>query len=170
MRPLRQILVGEAALSRWTERRQREHALLQLVQRELPKTLTPHVGAVVAGAQELTLIATSGAAAALLRQHAPTLLAALQHGGCKFTVIRIRVQARSAPPRPAKALPKQIDRDTAARLTAAARKLEDPALREALLRLAGRSAGTVARADDPLHDDAESRSAPMGPGAGEEDG
>jgi len=125
---------------------------------------------VVAGAQELTLIATSGAAAALLRQHAPTLLAALQHGGCKFTVIRIRVQARSAPPRPAKALPKQIDRDTAARLTAAARKLEDPALREALLRLAGRSAGTVARADDPLHDDAESRSAPMGPGAGEEDG
>jgi len=43
-------------------------------------------------------------------------------------------------------------------------------LREALLRLAGRSAATVARADDPLHDDAESPSAPMGPGAGEEDG
>jgi len=124
---------------------------------------------VVAGAQELTLIATSGAAAALLRQHVPTLLAALQHGGCKFTVIRIRVQARSAPARPAKALPKQINRDTAARLTTAARKLEDPALREALLRLAGRSAATIARADDRLHDDAESRPARTGPAASEDD-
>jgi hypothetical protein len=150
---LRQILVGEAALSRWTERRQREHALLQLVQRELPTTLAPHVGAVIAGAQELILIATGGAAAALLRQRTPTLLVALEHGGWKFTVIRVRVQARSASEHSAKALPKQIDMGTAARLRAAARKLRDPALRKALLRLARQRALTVAHDGDRSPDD-----------------
>jgi len=146
VRPLRQILAGEAALSRWAERRQREHAVLQLVQSELPETLVPHLGAVVAGTTELVLIATGGAAAALLRQRAPALLAALEHGGWKFTVIRVRVQARSARKDFAKILPKQMDTRTAARLREAALKLEDPALREALLRLTG--AGVRGAADE----------------------
>jgi hypothetical protein len=157
---LRQILVGEAALSRWAERRQREHAVLQLVQRELPKTLAPHVGAVVAGTTELVLIATGGAAAALLRQRLPTLLAALEHGGWKFTVIRVRVQARSAPRDSAKTLPKQINTKAAAKLRAAAGELEDPALREALLRLANAGAAQASDDDDLVPEESEAQSPP----------
>jgi len=157
---LRQILVGEATLSRWAERRQREHAVLQLVQRELPKTLVPHLGAVVAGTTELILIATGGAAAALLRQRVPALLAALEHGGWKFTVIRVRVQARPAPRVSAKTLPKQIDTRVAARLRAAAGKLEDPALRNALLRLANAGVPSAADEDDRLAEDPEPGDSP----------
>jgi len=151
---LRQILAADAALARWTERQQREIAVLQLVQRELPHALAAHVGAASAGAQELVLSATGGAAAALLRQRVPTLLVALERGGWKFTVIRVRVQARSALREPPKILAKQIDAITAARLKARARRLEDPALRDALVRLANASARAIPD-DDPSGEEPE---------------
>jgi hypothetical protein len=133
---LRQILLADAALAQLAERRQREHTVLQLVQRELPQALAAHVSTVSAEAQELSLVATSGAAAALLRQRAPTLLGALNRSGRQFTVIHVCVQARSASSRTEKRPIKQIDAVSAARLRARARKLPDPALSEALLRLA----------------------------------
>jgi len=151
---LRQILTADAALARWTERQQRERAVLQLVQRELPQALAAHVGTASAGAQELILIATGGAAAALLRQRVPALQEALERSGWKFTVIRVRVQAR--PPRSGaeKVLPKQIDAVTAARLSARARRLADPALRDALLRLAKGCAHRIPD-DDPSGEEPE---------------
>ena len=148
MRPLRQILAADAALARWTERQQRDRAVLQLIQRELPQALAAHVGAASAEAQELILVATSGAAAALLRQRIPPLLTALEHNGMKFTVIRVRVQVRSARVKDAKTLIKQMDAMTAARLKGRARKLADPALRDALIRLAN-AGGSPIPDDDP---------------------
>ena len=148
MRPLRQILTADAALARWTERQQRDRAVLQLIKRELPQALAAHVGAASAEAQELILVATSGAAAALLRQRIPPLQTALEHSGMKFTVIRVRVQARSARTKAEKILAKQMDPMTAARLKARARKLTDPALRDALTRLAS-AGGRRLPDDDP---------------------
>ena len=146
MRPLRQILAADAALARWTERQQRDLAVLQLIQRELPQALAAHVGTVSAETQELVLVATSGAAAALLRQRVPPLLTALEHNGMKFTVIKVRVQARSARAKAEKTIIKHMDAMTAARLKARARKLADPTLRDALMRLA--NAGSRAVPDD----------------------
>lgn len=152
MRPLQQILLSDTVLARWTGRLQREHALLQLVQRELPQALAAHVGAASAEAQELTLGATSGAAAALLRQRSPALLEALKRSGWQFSGIRVCVQARSAGDRTKKVLAKQIDAVSAARLKARARKIPDPALAEALLHLAeiGARRGSD---DDPSDED-----------------
>jgi len=154
MRPLQQILLADTVLAQWTGRLQRELALLQLVQRELPQALAAHVGAVSAVAQDLSLVATSGAAAALLRQRSPALLEALKRSGWQFSGIRVCVQARSAANRTKKVQAKQIDAMSAARLKACAREISDPELAEALLRLAGAGAHRGSD-DDPSDDDIE---------------
>ena len=140
MRPMRQILAAEPALARWLDRQLREHAVLQQVKRAVPPALAAHVEAADADAQQLVLAATSGAAAALLRQRAPALLQTLEREGLKFTGIRVRVQPRSAVRPKEKDASKQIDAVSAAKLHARALALADPALREALLRLAERAA------------------------------
>jgi predicted phage tail protein len=147
VRPLRQILAADATLARWAERQQRDQGVLQQLQKQLPPALAAQVRAVSAGAQELILIATSGAAAALLRHRAPALRVALEHGGWKFTVIRVRVQARSLSDRTRQYLPKQMDSVSAARLRAGARELADPRLREALVRLADAAERATQRND-----------------------
>jgi len=152
LRPLQQILSADAAIAKWTERRQRERTLLQLVQ--LPQALAAHVGAARAEAQELVLVASGGAAAALLRQRSPALLEALKRSGWEFNGIRVGVQARSASRPQKKSLPKQLDAISAARLTAAARKLSDPLLSEALRRIADARARRGSD-DDPLDQDVE---------------
>jgi hypothetical protein len=135
VRPLQQILAADAAIAGWTERQRRESGILRGVQSKLPPALAAQVTGVSADAQELVLIANSGAAAALLRQRLPALAAALEHGGWKFTVIRVRVQARQSVNRSEKRQLKQLDKVTAANLLLHARALEDGTLREALSRL-----------------------------------
>jgi hypothetical protein len=154
LRPLQQILSADMALTQWTERRQRELALLQLVQRELPQALAAHVGAARAEAQELVLVASSGAAATLLRQRSPALVEILKRSGWQFSGIRVCVQARSAHRPPGKSPPKQLDAISAARLKSAARKLSDPLLSDALRRIA--DAGSRRSSDhDPSDEDVE---------------
>lgn len=150
MRPMRHILAAEPELARWLDRHRHEHAVLRQVKRSLPPALATHVEAAVTGSQHLVLAVTSGAAAALLRQHAPALLQALERDGCKFTVIKVRVQPRSAARAKAKSVAKQIDAHSAARLRIRGRALADPALREAVLRLAGRTAANTSSGEQPL--------------------
>ena len=140
MRPMRQILAAEPALARWLDRQQHEHAIVQQVKRALPPALAAHVEAADTGSQQLVLATTSGAAAALLRQHAPALLQALEREGWKFTGIRVRVQPRSAGRSFEKNISKQVDAISLAKLKARAGALADPALRKAVLRLAERAA------------------------------
>ena len=66
----------------------------------------------------------------------------------------LRLIARSAFRPQKKSLPKQLDAISAARLTAAARKLSDPLLSEALLRIADAGARRGSD-DDPLDQDFE---------------
>jgi hypothetical protein len=150
MRPMRQILAAEPALARWLDRQQHEHAVLQQVKCALPPALAAHVEAADTGSQQLVLAATSGAAAALLRQRAPGLLQALQREGWKFTGIRVRVQPRSAGRSSGKSISKQIDAVSAAKLKARALALADPSLRHAVLRLAERAASRTSDEEQPL--------------------
>jgi hypothetical protein len=73
----------------------------------------------------LALSATSGAAAALLRQRSPQLQQFLAAEGCEFTGIRVRVQARSMPARTEKPVKKQLDEQVCATLYNTAAELGD---------------------------------------------
>jgi hypothetical protein len=85
---------------------------------------------------ELELGAASGAAAAMLRQHAPQLRSALAREGFEFTGIRVRVQARLARESPPKSPKKQLDNASAAMLLTLAAELGESPLAQALRRLA----------------------------------
>ena len=136
MRPLRHILSAETALSKFLDRRRRELAILQHVQRNLPPALAARVGIAAADPPELTLLAASGAAGALLRQRVPDLVEKLAGEGWQFTGIRVHVQARSLVGRTQKKVAKHMDRLSAAALRAHAEQLTDPGLAAALRRLA----------------------------------
>ena len=127
MRPLRQILSGEATLIGLLDRRRRELMLLDQVQQ---------TGVADASPPELVLSAASGAAATLLRHRGPELLQRLSREGWKFTGIRVRVQVRANRTDRSKIHAKQIDERSAAKLRAIADRLSDPRLAAALRRLA----------------------------------
>jgi hypothetical protein len=139
MRRLQQILTGETAVAELLKRRQHELALEARVKQALPSSLAAQVTVADGRPPELALMATSGAAAALLRQRTPDLLRALLQEGTEFTGIRVRVQARpAARPAPKPAI-KQIDKSSAAALEALAAELGDSPLAAALARLASRA-------------------------------
>ena len=145
MRRLQQILTGESAFGDLLRRRSRELALETRVRSALPAALAACVRVADARTAELTLLAASGAAAALLRQRTPELLETLSREGWEFTGIRVRVQARPAAETPPKYVPKQIDDASARRLVTLAGEIGDAALARALRRLARR--GKASRSD-----------------------
>jgi hypothetical protein len=148
MRRLHQIIAGESAMAEPLRRRQRETALEQRIKKALPRSLATCVAVADARSPELTLLASSGAAAALLRQRAPDLLRALADEGCEFTGIRVRVQARSTLPKAEKHHPKQIDARASAHLLATAEELGDSPLAFALRRLARHACQPFSEGDE----------------------
>jgi len=140
MRPLRHILSAETALVGFLDRRRNEQAILQNVRRNLPPALAAQVGIAAAEPPELALLASSGAAGALLRQRVPDLVEKLARAGWQFTGIRVRVQPRLPPRSPQKHVVKQLDGLSAATLRAHAERLADPELAAALRRLADHGA------------------------------
>ena len=142
MRRLHQILKGESALDDLLQRHRREAALQDRVRQALPPALAKHVSVIDARSAELELGAASGAAAALLRQHAPELRIALAREGWEFTGIRVRVQARLARESAPNAPKKQLDTASAATLLALAEELGESPLAQALQRLAGAPTAT----------------------------
>jgi hypothetical protein len=152
MRRLQQILTGDTAVAELLQRRQHELALEARVKRALPPSLAAQVTVADGRPPELALMATSGAAAALLRQRTPDLLRVLLQEGTEFTGIRVRVQARTvARPAPKSAI-KQIDKSSAAALEALAAELGDSSLATALARLAARAREAASEIDEqPPH-------------------
>jgi hypothetical protein len=142
MRRLHQVLKGEPTLDDLLQRHRREAVLQDRVHRALPPALAKHVAVIDARSAELELGAASGAAAALLRQHAPELRNALAREGWEFTGIRVRVQARLARESLPKVPKKQLDNASAATLLTLAAKLGESPLAHALRRLARMRAGT----------------------------
>jgi hypothetical protein len=136
MRRLQHIMTGESVIAGLLQRRQHQLALEARVRRALPPSLATCIAVADNRAPELELAATSGAAAALLRQRAPDLLRILVADGWEFTGIRVRVQARPGRKPPINSIKKQIDAQTSALLVATAQALGDSPLAAALTRLA----------------------------------
>jgi hypothetical protein len=137
MRRLHQILKGESTFDDLLQRHRREAMLQDCVHRALPSALARNVAVIDARTEELELGAASGAAAALLRQRAPELRAALAREGFEFTVIRVRVQARLAREQAHITAKKQLDSTSAAIVSSLADELGQSPLAAALRRLAG---------------------------------
>jgi len=142
MRRLQDVLAAESGLAELLARRRRESRVEELVKQALPPMLAARVAVVDARFTELVLAASSGAAAALLRQRIPDIDRALAHKGWKFTGIRVRVQAHSAPREFANVSSKHIDAASIAELQRLAAKLGDNELAAALRSLV-RSARTA---------------------------
>src|ERR1700693_1477676 len=109
MRPLGHILSAETTLAGLLNRRRSELAILQHVRRNLPPALATQVSIAAAQPPELTLLAGSRAAGALLRQRVPDLVEKLAHAGWQFTGIRVHVQVRPPSGRSKKNIVKQLD-------------------------------------------------------------
>ena len=141
MRRLHQILKGESTFDDLLQRHRHEGALQERVQRALPPALAKHVAVIDSRSSDLELGAASGAAAALLRQRAPELKAALAREGFEFTGIRVRVQARLARELARNIPQKQLHKVPTVTLLALAAEIGESPLAEALRRLAGARPG-----------------------------
>ena len=150
MRPLRDVLSAEATLSDALERRRRELTVLDHLQKALPPALVPRVSVADASRPELVLSVPTGAAATLVRHRAPELLETLARRGWKFTGIRVRVQARSAPDDRSKLYAKQIGTKAASALRRGAEAIADRELAAVLRRLADRAEEVSEDEDRPL--------------------
>lgn len=138
VRTLRDVLSAETVLAASLDRRRRELAVLDQLQKTLPPALVPQVSVADASRPELTLSVPTGAAATLVRHRAPELLETLARRGWKFTGIRVRVQARSDRADTSKVYAKQMEPEAASALLRGAEKIADPNLAAALRRLARR--------------------------------
>ncbi len=137
--PLQRILADDPMIGPWNARRQLEDSLTAIVRRQLPRPLAERVRVADAQGAELVLAAEAGAIAAVVKQRAPDLIAALQREGCQFTVIRVRVQVRVDPRSPDKVIAKQIDRSSLSPLARLARELPAGPLKAALGRFLRRA-------------------------------
>lgn len=137
--PLQRILADDPMIGPWNARRQLEDSLTVIVRRQLPRPLAERVRVANAQGTELVLAAEAGAIAAVVKQRAPDLIAALQREGCQFTVIRVRVQVRVDPLSPDKVIAKQIDRSSLSPLARLARELPAGPLKAALGRFLRRA-------------------------------
>ena len=110
-----------------------------ILRRHLPRPLAERIRVADAEGPELHLAAEAGAVAAVTRQRAPDLLAALQREGFQFTGIRVRVQVRIEPARPVKTVSIQKDRSIFQSLAGLARDLPDGPLKVALAKFLRRA-------------------------------
>ena len=139
--PLSQVLERDATLSAWSKRQQLEAQLTGLVRALLPRPVASQVRVAATEAQCLELAAGAGAIAAVLRQRAPDLLAALRREGWDFTQIRVRVQVRTSPEQSVKSAANQRDATASGPLLDLAERLPDGPLRESLKRWSRRARG-----------------------------
>ena len=85
--PLNRIVDADAQLKSWNERRLREEALLRAVRRALPRPVAERVHLAEEQRSRLELATSAGAIASVVRQHGPTILAALRREGWQFSGI-----------------------------------------------------------------------------------
>jgi hypothetical protein len=145
MRRVHHVLASDATLAEWIARRNEEQRLDSRIRAVLPRALAGRVHVSDGRPPELTLSIGSGAAAALVRQRGPEILAVLRREGWEFTSIKLRVQVGNDASDRSKRQEKQIDEASARTLERAAETVEDASLSAALRRLAQRSSGPLRR-------------------------
>ena len=128
------------------ELRQLSHRIEQLLalQRRYEQVVPPSLArtshVVQLDQQTLMIAADNGAAAAKLRQLAPSLAQLLQLGGHEVTAIQVKVQVALPPGKPPNS-PAALSLAGQAQLLASAEKLPDSLLKSTLQRLAGKKPG-----------------------------
>lgn len=132
--PLNRIVDADAQLKSWNERRLREEALLRSVRRALPRPVAERVHLAEEQSGRLEVATSAGAIASVVRQHGPTILAALRREGWQFSGIAVRVQPRSMPLSLAKSLPRQWDSANRQAMDGLCARLPPGPLKTALLR------------------------------------
>jgi hypothetical protein len=132
--PLHHIVDADAQLKAWNERRLREDALLRAVRRALPRPVAERIHLADDQSDKLELTTSAGAIASVVRQHGPTILAALRLEGWEFSRISVRVQPRPMPLSLHKNLPRQWDSANRRPLDALCAALPSGPLRSALAR------------------------------------
>lgn len=133
--PLNRIIDADAQLKSWNERRLREDALLRAVRRALPRPVAERVHLADDQGSRLVLATSAGAIASVVRQHGPTILAAVQREGWQFNGIALRVQPRPMPLSLHKNVPRQWDSANRRSLEALCARLSPGLLKSALVRL-----------------------------------
>jgi hypothetical protein len=133
--PLSRVIAADARLSGWDARRRHEGALTRVLGNVLPRPLASQVWVSAASGDILELATPTGAVAAVVRQRAPQLVAALAREGWEFTGLRVRVQPRGAPVGHQKPVPHQWDNNAKRALTPLAAGLPPGPLKLALQRL-----------------------------------
>jgi len=136
LQPLSRILATDATIAGWQARAQAEALLTAAVRRRLPRALADRVHVAEAAHATLTLAASSGTVAAVIRQRVPDILGELQREGCNFTEIKVRVQVRVDLPVADKSLKIQRKATNSAPLTRLAEALPEGPLKVAVQRLA----------------------------------
>jgi hypothetical protein len=139
--PLAQVLERDATLAEWSRRHRLEARLTAAIRAHLPRPVAPQVRVAAAASQCLELAAGAGAVAAVLRQRAPDLLAALRREGWDFTEIRVRVQVIQMAEQPVKSTGNQRDATGARPLFDLAERLTEGPLRRSLSRWSRRARG-----------------------------
>jgi hypothetical protein len=134
-----QVLMNHALLCSWHNRLCIEETLNSVIRAQLPRPLAERIRVAEFSDQTLTLAATAGAVAAIVRQRTPDILAALSRAGSDFTQIRVCVQVRPLPKVAEKSLLRQRDRCDTAPLKRLAATLAPGPLRDAVERLARRA-------------------------------
>ena len=132
--PLAQVLERDATLADWSRRHRLEARLTAAIRALLPRAVGPQIRVSATGGQCLELAAGAGAIAAVVRQRAPDLLAALRREGWDFTEIRIRVQVRAAERSAEKRFSNQVDVSKLHPLFRLADTLGDSPLKQSLER------------------------------------
>ncbi|HEY8353650.1 MAG TPA: DciA family protein [Methylophilaceae bacterium] len=129
----------DARLARFAEKAEHLSEVQDLWHSILPKNLRPYTQAGDVDHKRLTVYASNAAAAAKIKLLLPSLLTRLQKHGLEVTSIRVRVQVQSDPRKPVKML-RNLSPKAAIRLDQLADSIDNnPALTEALKRLASRA-------------------------------
>ena len=118
---------------------QAEHinALQKTWETAIPPSLKRHCHAGLLTNQQLTVYAASGTIAAKLKLLTSSLLTKLKSQGLEVTAIRVKVQVKSEPQQPVKAV-RSLSPATVGELEKLAESLPDSPLRKSLKQLAGR--------------------------------
>lgn len=106
-----------------------------LIRSVLPMGLHPYVRVVINPENIAVVFAGNSAVASRLRADQNTLLGALKKGGVEVTAIRIRVQASTPPPTAPRIQHGILGEEALASFAELAAQVENPALKERILRM-----------------------------------
>lgn len=131
------LFTGNAELAALSEQAEKLTLSQQKWSAVVPAALKPYTQAGSVNHKRLTVYANNGAVAAKIKLLLPSLIVGLQKQGLEVTSIRVEVQVKSSPAKPAKKL-RTLSPIAAASLEKLAAELQGSPLGDAVARLSSR--------------------------------